>query len=154
MTVDYYKILGVEKNASDKDIKKAFRKLARKYHPDVNKEQGAEEKFKEINEAFSVLGDRSKREQYDMFGTTANQQAQGFGGFGGSQGFNGFEDIFNDFFGGFSRQKSNEKSRNEYRWKRSNNRDRQNGKTGRRCCYSQIRRDNSTCNCCYEQKAA
>jgi len=103
LTNDYYKTLGVSKDATQEEIKKAFRNLARKYHPDINKEKNSEEKFKEINEAFSVLGDRSKREQYDMFGTTANQQGQTGGGFQGfnSSNFN-FEDlgdIFGDLFG-------------------------------------------------------
>jgi len=65
---DYYEILGVPKNASAEDIKSAFRKLARQYHPDVNHEPNAEEKFKEINEAFAVLGDPEKRAAYDRFG--------------------------------------------------------------------------------------
>ncbi|MDD2678652.1 MAG: molecular chaperone DnaJ [Candidatus Nanoarchaeia archaeon] len=103
MPKDYYETLGVAKNASKEEIKKAYRKLAMKCHPDVNKEKGAEEKFKELNEAFSVLNDDSKRQQYDMFGTTRDQQSQG--GFSG-QGFEdifggmgGFEDLFGSFFG-------------------------------------------------------
>jgi len=109
MSKDYYKTLGVEKNASDEDIKRAFRKLAKKYHPDVNKEEGAQEKFKEIGEAYSVLSDPNKRRQYDQFGSAAfDGSAQGgFGGFGG--GFSGFGfddfdlgDIFEQFMGGGS----------------------------------------------------
>ena len=65
---DYYDILGVARSASEEDIKKAFRRLARQYHPDVNKEKGAEEHFKEINEAYEVLGDAQKRQAYDRFG--------------------------------------------------------------------------------------
>ncbi|MBN1924136.1 MAG: molecular chaperone DnaJ [Nanoarchaeota archaeon] len=118
MAKDYYKVLGVSKDADEKEIKKAFRTLARKYHPDVNKESGAEEKFKEVNEAFSVLGDRSKREQYDMFGTTAGQYGgqgfNGFEGFQGFEGFGGFEDLFTDLFGfGNRRARNKEDSRGE-----------------------------------------
>ena len=104
---DYYEVLGVDKNASEADIKKAFRKLARKYHPDVNPgDKDAEAKFKEVNEAYEVLSDAQKRQQYDQFGHDApNFGAGGFGGFGGG-GFSGgadfgdLGDIFNMFFGG------------------------------------------------------
>lgn len=68
---DYYATLGVSKNASQDEIKKAFKKLARKYHPDVNKDPGAEEKFKEINEAYTVLSDPEKRQFYDRYGSEA-----------------------------------------------------------------------------------
>lgn len=115
MAIDYYKILGVDKNSSDDEIKKAYRKLAHKYHPD--KAGGDADKFKEINSAYQVLSDKSKRAQYDQFGSNFDQRGggggQGFGGFdfsgfqqgfgGGSQGFDfgeGFEDIFSDIFGG------------------------------------------------------
>ena len=101
---DYYEILGVDKNASDEEIKRAFRVLAKKYHPDVNKEPGAAEKFKEIGEAYSVLSDKQKRSQYDQFGHAAF--ANGAGGNGGDGGF-GFDfgsinldDILSDLFGG------------------------------------------------------
>lgn len=104
---DYYEVLGVDKNASDADIKKAFRKLARKYHPDVNPgDKDAEAKFKEINEAYDVLSNAEKRQQYDQFGHDApNFGAGGFGGFGGggfggSADFGDLGDIFNMFFGG------------------------------------------------------
>lgn len=107
MSKDYYKTLGVEKNASDEDIKRAFRKLAKKYHPDVNKEEGAQEKFKEIGEAYSVLSDPNKRKQYDQFGSQAfdGSAGGGFGGFGGGFSGFGFEDfdlgdIFEQFMGG------------------------------------------------------
>ncbi len=94
MAKDYYKILGVEKNASQDEIKKAFRKLAHQYHPD--KEGGNEERFKEINEAYQVLGDPKKRAQYDRFGSTF-EHAQAGGGF---HGFEGFRD-FSNFAEGF-----------------------------------------------------
>ncbi|MCA0147544.1 MULTISPECIES: molecular chaperone DnaJ [Rossellomorea] len=97
---DYYEVLGVGKDASKDEMKKAYRKLSKKYHPDINKEADADEKFKEISEAYEVLSDDQKRAQYDRFGHT--DPNQGFGGgadFGGG-GFGGFEDIFNTFFGG------------------------------------------------------
>jgi molecular chaperone DnaJ len=107
---DYYDILGIPRNADDKEIKKAYRNLARKYHPDVCKEPGAEEKFKEINEAYSVLSDEQKKAQYDNMGhetyTNASKGSYtGGGGFGGgfSADFSGFGDIF-DFFGGGQRR--------------------------------------------------
>jgi len=109
---DYYEILGVKRDAKETEIKSAYRKLARKYHPDVNKEKGAEEKFKDINEAYEVLGDKEKRQRYDMLG--ANWQGGSdftpppdFGGFdfsgfaknagGGATG--GFSDFFSAIFG-------------------------------------------------------
>lgn len=109
---DYYEILGVSKDASDQEIKRAFRKLALKYHPDRNKgNKEAEEKFKEINEAYQVLSDPQKRAQYDQFGTTDFSNMGGgfdsnFGGFDFSD-FGGFGDIFDSFFGGgFSSSRS------------------------------------------------
>lgn len=103
---DYYEVLGVDRNASDEEIKKAYRKLARKYHPDVNKAPDAEEKFKEVKEAYDVLSDSQKRAHYDQFGHT--DPNQGFGGFGnGSADFGGFEDIFDMFFGGGRRRDPN-----------------------------------------------
>lgn len=101
MKRDYYEILGISKSATEQEIKKAYRKLAKKYHPDVNKEADAEAKFKEINEAYEVLGDSNKRQQYDQYGHSAfegfnfNSQSANF------HGFSGFEDIFSSFFGGF-----------------------------------------------------
>ena len=94
---DYYEILGVPKSASSEDIKTAFRKLARQYHPDVNKESDAEEKFKEINEAYGVLSDADKRARYDRFGRA------GLGDLGGMPDFAtmDFGDIFEEILGGF-----------------------------------------------------
>ncbi len=105
---DYYEILGVDKNAEKEDIKKAYRKLARKYHPDVSEEENAADKFKEVQEAYEVLSDPQKRSQYDQFGHSANQNgAGGFEGFGGGgfQDFD-FEDIFSQFFGGGRRSRT------------------------------------------------
>lgn len=100
---DYYDILGIPRNATDKEIKAAFRSLARKYHPDVCRERGAEEKFKKINEAYSVLSDPQKRARYDMGGKSAFEGASPFGGgFGGFHtDYYDFGDIFDAFFGGF-----------------------------------------------------
>jgi len=93
---DYYETLGVSKGASKEEIKKAYKKLAKKYHPDLNKDKDAEAKFKEINEAASVLLDEQKRSQYDQFGHGFSNNFSGFSG--GFQGFD-FEDIINRFFG-------------------------------------------------------
>ena len=101
---DYYEVLGVDKNASPDEIKKAYRKLAMKYHPDQNPgDKSAEEKFKEVGEAYEVLSDADKKSRYDQFGFAGVDPSygagQGFeGGFGG--GFGGFGDIFSDLFGG------------------------------------------------------
>ena len=96
---DYYDVLGVSRNASDEDIKKAFRKLALDYHPDRNKKEGAEARFKEINEAYQVLSDPKMRADYDRFGHAAAGR-NGARGFDGFENFGGFGDIFDAFFGG------------------------------------------------------
>ncbi len=97
---DYYEVLGLSKGASEDEIKKAFRKKAMKYHPDRNPgDKEAEEKFKEINEAYAVLSDPDKKDKYDRFGHAGVDPNSGFGGGGGFGGFGGFEDIF-DMFGG------------------------------------------------------
>ncbi len=109
---DYYEVLGLNKSATKDEIKSAYRKLAKKYHPDVNKEPGAEDKFKEVQEAYDVLFDDQKRATYDQFGHAAFDQAGG-GGNPFSGGFGGFGDvdlgdIFQSFFGGGSRRSSSQ----------------------------------------------
>ncbi|MEX1296584.1 MAG: molecular chaperone DnaJ [Candidatus Limnocylindrales bacterium] len=100
-TRDYYEILGLERGASDEEIKRSFRKLAQQWHPDVNTDPDADARFKEINEAYQVLADPQRRQQYDMFGRAGvggtGAGAEGYGPFGG---FQGFGDIFDAFFGG------------------------------------------------------
>ncbi len=96
---DYYEVLGVDRNADDAALKKAYRKLAKKYHPDTNPgDAEAEAKFKEATEAYGVLSDPQKRQQYDQFGHAAFEQG-GAGGYGGFEGFD-FSDLFGDLFGG------------------------------------------------------
>ncbi len=126
---DYYEVLGISKGASDKEIKKAYRKLAKEYHPDVNKDPGAEEKFKEIRDAYDVLSDSSKRAAYDQYGHAATDGfgAGGFGGFNDFSGFDfsgmnmggfGFDDIFEGFgFGTRQRQRASAGSDIRYRIK-------------------------------------
>lgn len=112
---DYYEVLGLKKGASDDEIKKAYRKLAKQYHPDLHPgDAESEARFKEVNEAAQVLGDPDKRAKYDQYGFAAFDPSQGFGGFDGSQGFGGFGgfgDIFGDLgdifgFGGGGGQRS------------------------------------------------
>lgn len=103
---DYYEVLGLTKSATKDEIKKAYRKLSKQYHPDINKEPGADEKFKEIAEAYEVLSDEQKKARYDQFGHQDPNQGFGGGGFGGG-GFGGFEDIFSSFFGGGGRRDPN-----------------------------------------------
>ena len=109
---DYYEVLGVSKTASQDEIKSAFRKLAKKYHPDVSKEENAAEKFKEVQEAYAVLSDESKRRQYDQYGHAAFTNASGgFSGFDGFD-FSGMEDIFCDLFGNMFGGRSSRSSSN------------------------------------------
>ena len=126
---DYYEILGVTRNATEKEIKSAYRKLAKKYHPDVNKAKDASEKFKDVNEAYEVLSDPQKRQRYDSLGSNWNAGADftpppgyeninfDFGGFGSGGGFKnvhfedmggfgGFSDFFSSLFGDFGAQTS------------------------------------------------
>jgi molecular chaperone DnaJ len=99
---DFYEVLGVERTANDAEIKRAFRKLAQQWHPDVNKEPAAQDRFKEVNEAYQVLSDPQRRQTYDMFGRAGLGAAGGAGGDQGfgTAGFGGFSDIFDAFFGG------------------------------------------------------
>ena len=102
---DFYETLGVARNATAEDIKKAYRKLAFQFHPDRNKDAGATERFKEISEAYQVLSDPKRKAQYDQFGHEG-VNGQGGRGFDGFEGFGGFGDIFDSFFGGSTRQGS------------------------------------------------
>lgn len=102
MARDYYEILGVARDADKEEIKRAYRRLARKYHPDVNKEDGAEERFKEINRAYEVLSEPETRSRYDRFGEAGVSSAAGAAGFQDFGDMGGFADIFESFFSGFS----------------------------------------------------
>ena len=115
---DYYEVLGLSKGATDDEIKKAYRQLAKKYHPDMNPgDKVAENKFKEVNEAYDVLGDPDKKAKYDQYGHAAFDPSSGFGGggFGGGFGFDGFDisDIFSNIFGGGSSRRQNGPVRGE-----------------------------------------
>ena len=107
---DYYEVLGISRDSTEEDIKKAFRKLALKYHPDRNKDKDAPEKFKEINEAYQVLIDPDKRAKYDRFGHAGVEGAGGVG-FDGFENFGGFGDIFDAFFGGGNTRQRNTRTR-------------------------------------------
>ena len=116
---DLYAVLGVSKDASAEDIKKAYHKLARQYHPDINKEPGAEDKFKEINSAYEILGDEQRRAQYDRFGITDDMEGAGgfdFSSFFQNQsGFDPFSDLFNMFTnGGYGNAYGNSQSQRTY----------------------------------------
>ena len=102
MAEDLYAVLGVQQGSNDRELKRAYRELARKYHPDINKESGAADRFKEVQRAYDVLSDPQKRAQYDQFGVVDDQaggSGSGFpgGGFSGA-GFSGIDDIFDAFF--------------------------------------------------------
>jgi len=97
---DYYEVLGVQRDASDEEIKRAFRRAAQRHHPDIDGSHGAEERFKELNEAYRVLGDRQRRGAYDMFGHAGVDGASAGAGGGAGGGFGPFGDIFDAFFGG------------------------------------------------------
>lgn len=117
MSQDYYDTLGVSRDASQEDIKKAYRRLARKYHPDVSSESDAEERFKEVNGAYEVLSDPERRSMYDQFGTDS---PQGFGGFdfgGGRDPFDIFAEVFGNMggFGGFGQTRSGVRRGNDVR---------------------------------------
>lgn len=109
---DYYEVLGVSKTATEAEIKSAFRRLAKKYHPDVSKEENAAEKFKEAQEAYAILSDANKRKQYDQFGHSAFTNASG--GFSGFDGFDfgNMSDIFEDILGGFGFSSGGRRSAN------------------------------------------
>jgi molecular chaperone DnaJ len=105
---DLYEVLGLERGASDGDIKRAFRKLAQQWHPDVNQDTEAQERFKEINDAYQVLSDPDRRARYDRFGRAGVDNGEAGAGF---EGFGGFSDIFDAFFGGAAGARSARRGR-------------------------------------------
>lgn len=115
MARDYYETLGVSRNAEQDEIKRAYRKLARKYHPDVNKDASAEETFKEVSRAYEVLSEPEIRKRYDQFGETGVGGAAAGGGFQDFQDMGGFADIFESFFNGFSGQPGQQRRRGPMR---------------------------------------
>ena len=108
---DYYEVLGVEKSADDAQVKKAYKRLAMKYHPDRNKDdkEGAEKKFKEVRKAYDIISNPQKRQAYDQFGHAGVEQGAGGNSFGGGNPFGGggFGDIFGDIFGGVQSKPDN-----------------------------------------------
>src|SRR3954471_12454042 len=98
---DYYEVLGVPRDADEETIRRAYRQLARQYHPDVNKDPGAEERFQEVSEAYEVLSDPEKRERYDRLGPNWRSAGASPGSGSGGQGFGGFDDVQVDFGEGF-----------------------------------------------------
>jgi molecular chaperone DnaJ len=101
MARDYYEILGVSRNADADELKQSYRRLARKYHPDVNKEPEAEERFKEISQAYEVLSEPEMRARYDRFGEAGVSSSASAGGYQDFSDMGGIADIFESFFGGF-----------------------------------------------------
>ena len=114
---DYYTVLGLNRDASEDEIKKAYRKLAMKHHPDRNPEKGAEESFKEAKEAYEILSDAKKRAAYDQFGHAGVDASAGFGAAGarGAEGFGGFADAFGDIFGEIFGQQRGARGNGVYR---------------------------------------
>ena len=111
---EYYQILGVSRDATEEDIKKAFRQQALKYHPDRNQEPGADQKFKEINEAYQVLSDPEKRKLYDQYGYEGlKNSGNGASGFSGFEDLGGFGSIFDTFFGGGGSSEANSSRGND-----------------------------------------
>ena len=119
---DYYEVLGIGKNADAKEIKKAYRKLAKKYHPDMNPgDKNAEQKFKEITEAYNILSDDEKKKLYDQYGFAAFEEGAGAGGaYGGGQGFHGQGGFDGSGFGGFNFHQDGNGGYREYHFENGN----------------------------------